>query len=334
MSKLREFGTKDLQGAVDNYVTEFEEGDLVGNKEKTEGFVNKYYDIATSFYEHGWGPCFHFATQTRDETFREAIRRHEYYLAMKLALKKDMKVLDVGCGIGGPAVNIARFSEAHVNGININKYQIKRGNENAAENALTDKLTFTEGSFLEMPFPEASFNAAYSIEATCHSPDQNKVYSEVFRVLKPGSLFAMYEWCLTDKFDFNNADHLEIKRLIEIGDALPDIRTVKKTLEVVKDVGFEILETEDRGETTAINDVPWYRIIDQGFINMKNFKTSELGVKSTHVLVNVMETFRMAPKGTAKCHKTLRYALKGLKAGGREGIFTPALFVLARKPEN
>ena len=94
-----------------------EQGDLVGNKEKTEGFVNKYYDIATSFYEHGWGPCFHFATQTRDETFREAIRRHEYYLAMKLSLKKDMKVLDVGCGIGGPAVNIARFRYA------INKFK-------------------------------------------------------------------------------------------------------------------------------------------------------------------------------------------------------------------
>ena len=77
-----------------------------------------------------------------------------------------------------------------------------------------------------------------------------------------------------DKFDFENPEHMEIKRLIEIGDALPDIRTVKKTLEVVKEVGFEILETEDRGETTAINDVPWYRIIDQGFINMKNFKVT------------------------------------------------------------
>ena len=65
---------------------------------------------------------------------------------------------------------------------------------------------------------------------------------------------------------------MEIKRLIEIGDALPEIRTINTTLEVVKNVGFEILETEDRGLTTDINDVPWYRIIDQGYINLKNFK--------------------------------------------------------------
>ncbi|OAY80811.1 Cycloartenol-C-24-methyltransferase 1, partial [Ananas comosus] len=71
--------------------------------------VNKYYDLATSFYEYGWGESFHFAHRWKGESLRESIKRHEHFLALQLGLKRGMKVLDVGCGIGGPLREIARF---------------------------------------------------------------------------------------------------------------------------------------------------------------------------------------------------------------------------------
>jgi len=43
------------------------------------------------------------------------------------------------------------------------------------------------GNFLEMPFPDNSFNGVYSMEATCHAPKLEEVYTEIFRVLKPRS---------------------------------------------------------------------------------------------------------------------------------------------------
>ena len=51
-------------------------------------------------------------------------QRHEYYLAGRLGLKKGSKVLDWGCGIGGPYRNIARFTGADITGITINEYQV------------------------------------------------------------------------------------------------------------------------------------------------------------------------------------------------------------------
>ena len=52
----------------------------------------------------------------------------------------------------------------------------------------------------------------YSVEATCHAPDKVGVYSELFRVLKPGGLYATYEWVVTESFDENDPDHIKIKK--------------------------------------------------------------------------------------------------------------------------
>ncbi|MBA0854194.1 hypothetical protein Goshw_027346 [Gossypium schwendimanii] len=89
--------------------------------------VNKYYDLVTSFYEFGWGESFHFAPRWKGESLKESIKRHEHFLALQLGLKPGHKVLDVGCGIGGPLREIARFSSTSVTGINNNEYQITRG---------------------------------------------------------------------------------------------------------------------------------------------------------------------------------------------------------------
>ena len=67
-----------------------------------------------------------------------------------------------------------------------------------------------------MPFDDNTFDGAYAIEATCHSGNLGKVFSEVYRVLKPGGVFAVYDWLMTDKYDENNAQHRKIKHDIEV----------------------------------------------------------------------------------------------------------------------
>lgn len=55
-----------------------------------------------------------------------------------------------------------------------------------------------------------------------HTHFLTQVFSEIYRVLKPGTVFACYEWCLTDKYDKDDAAHRRIKKQIEEGDGLPD----------------------------------------------------------------------------------------------------------------
>ena len=74
-----------------------------------------------------------------------------------------------------------------------------------------------QGDFCNAPFEAESFDKVYAIEASCHAADLSKVYREAFRVLKPGGLFASYEWIMTDKYDPTDPYHRRLKEEIMVG---------------------------------------------------------------------------------------------------------------------
>jgi hypothetical protein len=84
--------------------------DASGRNQNYDKMVDYFYELVTPFYEWGWGSSFHFAYRLKGESFSESMRRHEYYLASWLGLAPGAKVLDLGCGIGGPTRNIGRFA--------------------------------------------------------------------------------------------------------------------------------------------------------------------------------------------------------------------------------
>lgn len=65
-----------------------------------------------------------------------------------MGLRDGMKVLDVGCGVGGPAREIAKFSGANIIGLNNNDYQIQRATHYAQKEGLSKQLAFTKGDFM------------------------------------------------------------------------------------------------------------------------------------------------------------------------------------------
>lgn len=161
-----------------------------GKREKASDYkeINDlYYDVVTDFYEFGWGRSFHFAPRVPGETFNASLARHEHYLAHKLGLRTGMVVADIGCGVGGPLLEIARFSGARIVGVNSNAYQLEHARKYAEEAELAHLAEFMHCDFLNVNAPDGSFDAAYSIEATCCAPDKLSIYGEIFRLLKPGA---------------------------------------------------------------------------------------------------------------------------------------------------
>mmetsp|Transcript_27116 Transcript_27116/g.88950 ORF Transcript_27116/g.88950 Transcript_27116/m.88950 type:complete len:378 (-) Transcript_27116:1832-2965(-) len=294
-----------------------------------EELVNTYYDLVTSFYEYGWGQSFHFAHRLRRERFAESIRRHEYYIGLKLGVGEGDKVIDVGCGIGGPLRAINAFTGASITGLNNNAYQIKRGqivNHRTKRGKMCD---FLKGDFMEMPVDDKTFDAGYAIEATCHAPDAAACYREIYRVLKPGAVFAGYEWCLTNKFTKGNKRHQRIKAEIELGNGIPDMRTIFQFTEALRAAGFEVLETEDRAETS---EEPWWGPLNPSRLSLMGFRTTAVGRFCTRRLVAFLELTGLAPAGSSRVSAFLEKGGDALVEGGKEGLFTPMFFFKIRKP--
>jgi len=297
--------------------------------------VNSFYDLVTDFYEWGWGQSFHFAPRVHGETFNESILRSEHYLAMRLGLKETDKVLDVGCGVGGPMRNIQQFSGSDISGVTINEYQVRVGNQYCKQKGIDQKSRLVQGDFQKLPekFEAGSFDAAYAIEATCHSPDRVTCFSGVNHCLKKGGLFAAYDWIVLPEqgYDGKNQNHVRVKEGIEVGNGLPTLATSEEILKNLRDAGFEVLDSFDanRGVHSS-NEIPWYQTLKGGF-SLKGFRMTSVGRMCTHALVSTLEFVRIAPKGSVRVSALLNATALDLVEGGEKEMFTPSFFFVARK---
>lgn len=109
---------------------------------------HSYYDLVTDFFEYGWSQSFHFCRFQPQESFVSALARHEFYLASMLNIRPGARLLDAGCGVGGPARQIASFTGANVTGITINSYQVQRARRLTIQAGLDDQVDFLQANFL------------------------------------------------------------------------------------------------------------------------------------------------------------------------------------------
>lgn len=93
----------------------------------------------------------------------------------------------------------------------------------------------------KFPFEDNFFKGVYSIEATCHVPNREDLYHEIFRVLKPDQNFACYEWCLTPLYKETKSHHCRIKKNIEDYEGITNLTTHKECLQSLLNVGFEVI---------------------------------------------------------------------------------------------
>ncbi|KDR80243.1 hypothetical protein GALMADRAFT_242548 [Galerina marginata CBS 339.88] len=337
-----------VQNRVENY-TKFWKKDPTkeqdeDNDKRIESYtevVNGYYDGATELYEYGWSQSFHFSRFYKGEAFLASLARHEHYLAAQMGLRPGMRVLDVGCGVGGPAREIARFSDTQIIGLNNNDFQIQRARKYTKKAGLEDQVTFVKGDFMKLTeqFGEGYFDAVYAIEATVHAPSWEGVYGEIFKVLKPGGIFGVYEWCMTDIWDPSIPEHKAIAHQIELGNGIPEMRPLRLAREALKTVGFQIEHEEDLAARD--DSIPWYYPLEGDILKAQTlwdyvtvWRMSWSGKLVSHNAIWLMELFGLVPKGTYDVGESLKVAGESLVRSGQQKLFTPMYLVVSRKPSN
>lgn len=227
--------------------------------------------------------------------------------------------------------NMARFSGADIIGITINQYQVNVGTKYNAAFSLSKQCSLMQGDFQALPFEANTFDCAYQIEATCHSPNRVETFTGIAKVLKKGGLFTGYEWTTTDAFNPKNQDHVRIKEGIEVGNSLPTICHYSEIIAALEKSGFEVIEYADVNANAHDSmQVPWYDTLN-GRMSLSGFRMTYLGRMITHSFVWLLELLRIAPSGSTKVSSLLNATAVDLVDSGKLQIFTPSFYFLARK---
>jgi ubiquinone/menaquinone biosynthesis C-methylase UbiE len=153
-------------------------------------------------------------------------------LASAAAIRSDDLVLDLCCGLGGPARYQALSRRCRIVGLDYNEGRIKGAADLTRRVNLARRVRFLRGDAQALPFPPETFDAVLSQEALLHVPDKGKALAESFRVLKPGGRIAFTDWIagggLTD------AD----RAMVWKGIAAQSIQTINQYLALLKAAGF------------------------------------------------------------------------------------------------
>jgi tocopherol O-methyltransferase len=156
-------------------------------------------------YYHGneiaykvWGQNMHFGFWKKGDlkkyglaAQRRASLRLNEKLSEAIGITKDDYVLDVGCGVGGNVVYLAKTFGCKVVGITITPQQIDLAKKNAEAAGLSHLCDFRLMNYMETDFKDGTFDVVMGLESICYADPQDKFIKEVSRILKPDGKFGM-----------------------------------------------------------------------------------------------------------------------------------------------
>jgi len=114
-------------------------------------------------------------------------------LARMLAPKPGDRLLDIGSGLGGPARYLAKMCGCLVTGVDLTQEFVATAAELTRRAGLSAEVAFRQGSALELPLADGSFDLAWSQNVAMNIADRPRYYGEVRRVLKSGGRFAIQD---------------------------------------------------------------------------------------------------------------------------------------------
>jgi len=158
------------------------------------------------------------------------------------------RLLDIGCGSGGIACHLVEtLGAAHVTGYDVELPVIEAARSRAAQRGLSAKLDFVHAAPGLLPFADGTFDIVFSKDAMVHVADKGALFGEVFRVLKPGGVFAASDWMI----GHDGEPSPEMRAYLDAEGLGFSMASPTRYRSLLEDAGFTDVSTEDRN--------PWYR---------------------------------------------------------------------------
>ena len=198
-------------------------------------YVAEYHDNMVKMLELIWG-----------EGYMAPGGRGNVAILLEGTEPEGKRILDIGCGIGGPAMDMARLHGAEVVGIDLESPLIHRANASAEKLGLQDRCTFECVAPGELRFSDGSFDIVVSSGAITQTEAKASMFGECYRVLRPGGYLSCYEW-MKSEGEYSDDMHYWFK----LEGLTYALETLEKYGERLREAGFADVQTMDASD--------WYR---------------------------------------------------------------------------
>ena len=200
--------------------------------------IRTHYNLATLFYWLLWGRHFHHGYWKADESNAVAQQQLIEQMAAAALLEEGQRVLDVGCGMGGSAIHLARTKNCRVTGITLSPFQRRWAEWSARWHNVSHKVDFHCQDAEQAEFPAEEFDLVWSIECTEHLFDKPAFFQKAAQWVKPGGHIAVCAWLAGDTSD-------EPKRQLALdvcrGMLCPSLGTKEEYAFWIQSAGFQMM---------------------------------------------------------------------------------------------
>lgn len=267
---------------------------LFSQAKKTEDHAqvaSHYYDLMAEVIELAYGSSWIFhAPEYVGQSREESISNLHQKIKSELCLVPGKTTLDMGCGLGGAAREIAHLSQGKVLGITLSQAEVERANVLNHQQKLDHLCEVKQGDYTQnLPFPDDHLESAYSIYSLKYIAKNllPKVFKNVHQVLQPKARYVVYDAVLTSKYDKKNPEHKALVEQIEFVTGMPPLHTSKDLVDAAKSAGLSLLS-----ETETSKDLGW-----SYFFTENKLLASTLRSKIVGKTILGLEKIKLFPTG-------------------------------------
>ena len=204
---------------------------------ETADAAPEYDDAAIRFLEALWGDGY-LSPGGPDEVDR---------VLEGLSLR-GKTILDIGCGSGGITLHmVEKHGADHAMGFDVELPVVEAARRRAEKLGLSVRASFIQAPPGPLPFIDGMFDVVFSKDALLHVPDKDALFADIFRVLKPGGVFAASNWMISH----DGEPSPEMKDYIAAEGLSFAMASPARYTQAMRRAGFEGVVTRDRN--------PWYR---------------------------------------------------------------------------
>lgn len=181
-----------------------------------------------------WG---YWDESNADASLGEAADRLTEIMIEKVKVTEGQKFVDLGCGVGVPAMRVAKAKGCSVDAVTISEYQHGEANRRVTEANMSDQVNCIHGNALEMACEDGTYDGGWFFETIFHM-GHKEALKEAYRILKPGATLIIADLPTHPDIDPEFVKYAKEK-----------IHSVfipqEECLQAIEEAGFELVEIHD-----------------------------------------------------------------------------------------